>query len=248
MEMKNKQIQLHLHPHLTVHDASYMMDEFSRECVICGDESIDELQCADCKHCLHFNCALGFEPPDEFKASDLKSEYICPPCLCGSTDALLHQAMDARVRKRVSIIVKSPSLVRASHVMMREHDHEDSSSDISDINSHANVSVVNESQNDVTNVSVRNIHTSQLHGDKSEIVVPPTQTGIRNKAKNNTGERNLNSHRIPPQSMEIPPPPENFSQTHLSMYMNTAHQKAKDCLTSSAVCRQTFQVRQPVFV
>ena len=209
MEMKSNQIQLH--PHLTVHDASYMMDDFSQECVICGDESIDELQCADCKHCLHFTCALGFEPPDEFKASDLKSEYICPPCLCGSTDALLHQAMDVRVRKRVSITVRSPSLVHSEHVMMREHDHEDSASDISDIHSHTHVSAVVESQHDVTNASVCNISTPQLNGDKSEIVVPPTQTGIRNKVKNNTGERNPNSQRKPPQSVENAPPPGNFS-------------------------------------
>lgn len=69
-------------------------------CNICQADSTQELTCSNCKYSLHYSCALGFDPPDEFKLSILKGQYICPPCIVGTSYGLLHLALDAHSKQR----------------------------------------------------------------------------------------------------------------------------------------------------
>ena len=65
------------------------------ECTICSGDAGDELQCSVCTHHIHYQCALGFLPPDEFKNGAGKTNYICPPCVVGTSYELLHMAINA---------------------------------------------------------------------------------------------------------------------------------------------------------
>lgn len=38
---------------------------------------------------------MGFSPPEEFKSTDSKSEYLCPTCIVGQSYDLLHLALDS---------------------------------------------------------------------------------------------------------------------------------------------------------
>lgn len=64
-------------------------------CTICQEDAIDELECTCCKYVQHYVCALGFNPPEEFKDSDQLGEYTCPVCVVGSSYELLHRALDS---------------------------------------------------------------------------------------------------------------------------------------------------------
>lgn len=72
--------------------------EMSPTCTICQDDATDQLQCTRCKYPQHYTCALGFDPPEEFKSSDTKSQFICPTCIVGSSYDLIHLALDAHRR------------------------------------------------------------------------------------------------------------------------------------------------------
>ena len=65
------------------------------ECSICHEEAVNELQCSSCKYYVHFKCVLGFAPPAGLESSTEKGKHICPPCLVGASNNLLHIAIDA---------------------------------------------------------------------------------------------------------------------------------------------------------
>ena len=94
-------------------------------CTVCSGESRSELSCRRCDGMLHFRCALGFDPPEEFKVSDLKAEYLCAPCLVGTSYELLHRALDAHRR------CKPPSITN-----LGERADTQTSSTAPDVNGH----------------------------------------------------------------------------------------------------------------
>ena len=64
-------------------------------CTICTGDASGELSCSRCEYPCHYTCALGFEPPDEFKNSPHKHKFLCPPCVVGKSHNLLHVALNA---------------------------------------------------------------------------------------------------------------------------------------------------------
>ena len=74
-------------------------------CLICDREvAAPELRCKRCSATIHYQCGLGFDPPDELKSCEAKEEYICAPCLVGTSYGLLHLSLEAHSR------CKSPTL------------------------------------------------------------------------------------------------------------------------------------------
>lgn len=67
-------------------------------CTVCRREADCELRCRRCECALHYTCALGFDPPDDLKLSDLKRDFMCAPCLVGTSYDLLHRALEAHRR------------------------------------------------------------------------------------------------------------------------------------------------------
>ena len=78
-------------------------------CSICEEVCLDELQCSRCEYATHYTCALGFDPPDEFKNTESKVNFVCPPCLVGSSYSLLHVALEAHQKAHSSRRDSSPS-------------------------------------------------------------------------------------------------------------------------------------------
>ena len=90
-----------------------------QQCIFCIEDSVDELQCTRCKSSLHYTCTLGFDPPEAFKSSDVKVNYVCPPCKVGSSYELLHRALDAHSKHRLH---SSPIHGNTSHRYQDDHD------------------------------------------------------------------------------------------------------------------------------
>ena len=86
-----------------------MVQDLPISCTICQDDSIDELQCSRCKYSLHYICALGFDPPEELKASESKVDFICPTCVSGSSYDLLHLALEAHSKRPATAPGTPPS-------------------------------------------------------------------------------------------------------------------------------------------
>ena len=78
------------------------------DCIVCNVVSTEELKCSKCEFLLHFKCALGFDPPEEFKNSAERERYTCPPCLVGTSYGLLHLAIDAHSKNPKQLHVPNP--------------------------------------------------------------------------------------------------------------------------------------------
>ena len=72
-------------------------------CIVCEKLCTDELCCWRCGSSVHYKCGIGFDLPEEFQ-SESRSEYICAPCLVGTSYALLHRALDAHQMCKIPVI------------------------------------------------------------------------------------------------------------------------------------------------
>ena len=79
-------------------------------CFICNvDSGCSELTCKRCKFSIHYKCGLGFDPPEEFKLSDSKADFLCATCLVGTDYDLIHRALEAHKKCQVPVISEAGS-------------------------------------------------------------------------------------------------------------------------------------------
>ena len=104
------------------------MSSDAGSCTVCNDDCLAELKCSQCHKLCHYVCGLGFNPVEEFKASNLTTEqFICAPCIVGSSYPLLHLALEAHsdahskssTRSRTASNVSSKSSVTSNVSSLR---------------------------------------------------------------------------------------------------------------------------------
>ena len=145
-----------------------------QSCTVCHQDCHGHLQCSKCEYQVHYFCALGFDPGDEFKSLDLKSNFVCAPCVVGSSYDLLHLALDAhskQCRLNASHFVASHLVTNASNTSV--------SSDISSIPPGQGSPVqglLSPLAGDITSVTSRDQpspnagDTSENHRDESQFI------------------------------------------------------------------------------
>ena len=61
-------------------------------CLLCPDDMVEEqLTCSSCNHQLHYSCGMGVKvPPEDFRTSPDKQQYICPICIAATSYNRIH--------------------------------------------------------------------------------------------------------------------------------------------------------------